>query len=394
MRSFYSDLGISRTADSRQIRAAYRALVKRLHPDLNPQTPATAAELAKVNAAYAVLGHKDRRASYDKELGLARQAARRRLAGQGAIAVFTCAVAFSVILIVLPLVFTGMPSSDDRAAAPPPLTRAGEERLTQGEVRGLLPAPVHPHLHEGEPVEAPPRPAAPPLEQFHEEPRVRTAGRARPPDAAKSARRKTLRQVREAARDPPPQRLADEVPRSEGEREGVPVPRQKAVALLGASEAFAASRQVPTPVAWKSFGAARMGFAVRYPASHFPNVRWSERARDLLALSKDGRAVFRARSENASGGESLAAVRRRLLGGRYANADLVRNELSDTELTIAGRLHGETFFKRVVLACNRAIRRSILIIYPVTETAHFEPLVAEMSASVGIGSASPAHCAR
>lgn len=412
MRSFYSDLGISRSANSRQIKAAYRALVKRLHPDLNPQTPSTVAELAKVNAAYAVLGHRDRRATYDKELGLARQAARRRLAGQGAIGVFTFAVAFSAILVVLPLIFTGLPYSGreggeprgpgllresansmqvHEAPAPPRLALVDEEPLARAEVHGRSPPLPPPHLHEGEFETAPPS-AKPPSAPSHEKPRVRPMARARQPDAAMSARRRTPPAVREAATKPllaPPR---DQVREQEGERGTEPLQRGKAVVLHGAGESSATSRRAP--VAWKSLGAASTGFVIRYPASLFPMVRWSERARDLLALSRDGRAVIRMRSQDRDEFESLSTFRRHLLAGRYANADFVENAVSDSELTIAGQLGQELFFKRVVLACDRSLMRSVLVVYPQTEAAHFAPLVAEMRARLDMSGTSRAGCAR
>ncbi|MBM4418566.1 MAG: J domain-containing protein [Chloroflexi bacterium] len=47
----YRVLGVSRLADAREIRAAYRRVAKRLHPDVNP-SPDAVAEMARLNAAY------------------------------------------------------------------------------------------------------------------------------------------------------------------------------------------------------------------------------------------------------------------------------------------------------------------------------------------------------
>ena len=61
MPSYYDDLGVARTATSEDLRRAYRRAVKDAHPD----TGGTAAAFAKVQDAWAVLGHPDRRNAYD-----------------------------------------------------------------------------------------------------------------------------------------------------------------------------------------------------------------------------------------------------------------------------------------------------------------------------------------
>lgn len=58
---FYAVLGVPATAGADQIKAAYRALVKRHHPDAGGDDTAILA----INAAWAVLGDGDRRRHYD-----------------------------------------------------------------------------------------------------------------------------------------------------------------------------------------------------------------------------------------------------------------------------------------------------------------------------------------
>lgn len=61
----YAVLGVPPSASDRQITAAYRRLVRSLHPDARPADPAAADELADVLAAYATLRDAGRRAAYD-----------------------------------------------------------------------------------------------------------------------------------------------------------------------------------------------------------------------------------------------------------------------------------------------------------------------------------------
>ena len=66
-RDYYSILGVTPTSEDVVIRAAYRALMRRYHPDADPS--GEAAERAQaINAAYAVLSDPEKRARYDGSL--------------------------------------------------------------------------------------------------------------------------------------------------------------------------------------------------------------------------------------------------------------------------------------------------------------------------------------
>jgi hypothetical protein len=64
----YAVLGVARTASPEQIKAAYRELVAKYHPDHhqgNPLEELAASKLAELNRAYEILSDPERRAAYD-----------------------------------------------------------------------------------------------------------------------------------------------------------------------------------------------------------------------------------------------------------------------------------------------------------------------------------------
>ncbi|PRQ21897.1 putative DnaJ domain-containing protein [Rosa chinensis] len=68
--SLYEVLGLPMSASGHEIKAAYRRLARRCHPDVvamnQKQTSAT--EFMKIHAAYATLSDPEKRANYDRGL--------------------------------------------------------------------------------------------------------------------------------------------------------------------------------------------------------------------------------------------------------------------------------------------------------------------------------------
>ena len=62
----YETLGVSKDATQDQIRAAYRKLAKKFHPDLNPGERSAEEKFKAVSSAYDLLGDPDKRARFDR----------------------------------------------------------------------------------------------------------------------------------------------------------------------------------------------------------------------------------------------------------------------------------------------------------------------------------------
>ena len=63
--SLYDVLGVPRDASPADVKAAYRRLAQRWHPDVNAGSPDAAAQFRRIGEAYGVLSDPDQRRAYD-----------------------------------------------------------------------------------------------------------------------------------------------------------------------------------------------------------------------------------------------------------------------------------------------------------------------------------------
>lgn len=64
-KSYYDVLGVSKNADEKEIKSAFRKLAKQYHPDINKE-PGAEAKFKEIGEAYAVLGDAEKRKQYDQ----------------------------------------------------------------------------------------------------------------------------------------------------------------------------------------------------------------------------------------------------------------------------------------------------------------------------------------
>src|SRR6204780_1301415 len=62
----YEVLGVPRSADESQIKKAFRALARELHPDVNTEDPQAEEKFKQAAEAYEILSDPERRATYDR----------------------------------------------------------------------------------------------------------------------------------------------------------------------------------------------------------------------------------------------------------------------------------------------------------------------------------------
>lgn len=63
---YYATLGVAKTATEKEIKAAFRKLARKYHPDVNPGDAAAEERFKEINEAYEVLSNTENRAKYDK----------------------------------------------------------------------------------------------------------------------------------------------------------------------------------------------------------------------------------------------------------------------------------------------------------------------------------------
>ncbi|MES2279460.1 MAG: J domain-containing protein [Bacteroidota bacterium] len=63
---YYKTLGVDKNADEKAVKAAYRKLARKLHPDLNPNDATAGKKFQELNEANEVLSDPDKRKKYDQ----------------------------------------------------------------------------------------------------------------------------------------------------------------------------------------------------------------------------------------------------------------------------------------------------------------------------------------
>ena len=66
MQDYYETLGVSKNADAKEIKSAYRKVAMKFHPDKNPGDSVSEEKFKEAAEAYSVLSDEQKRARYDQ----------------------------------------------------------------------------------------------------------------------------------------------------------------------------------------------------------------------------------------------------------------------------------------------------------------------------------------
>ena len=65
-KDYYKILGVDKKSSQKDVKAAYRKLARKWHPDVNPDDLEAQERFKDINEAYQVLGDEDKRRKYDQ----------------------------------------------------------------------------------------------------------------------------------------------------------------------------------------------------------------------------------------------------------------------------------------------------------------------------------------
>jgi curved DNA-binding protein CbpA len=392
----YRILGLHPSASDKKIKAAYRKLAKRFHPDANASDTASD-QFKEINRAYQVLGNSVAREAYDAELAIERVEARGRFwrgVAAGVVTfVLTASTSSLVALLILHSTLSrpeigerAIPAQNESVAAKLP---ERDSAYPSGWARPDLPSSDVPDKR----TTTPPSQSEPTSEQaVQQQPSAQSeVGHVKSPEdkartsdeLAAQPRPLLVPTPREEVAGPsttvpsatPPVPAEERHPRT-GAVENPPTPR---IVDNQQSAPTVSTAQRVTPHLWRLHLNARSGFTLKYPADAFPLARTDEN-KDRLLTSKDGRAVLHIFSIT-NGATTLPAYRQSLIAERYADASFDYTPQRRNQFVLSGMVRDEMFYEHVTLSCDHRSIHGWVLVYPRAERAFYDAIGAEIRAS-------------
>jgi hypothetical protein len=341
MSDLYGVLGLTPRASDGEIKAAYRDLAKRLHPDVNAAADAEQ-RFTDINRAYEVLGDRAARAAYDR--GVARRRwARRGRWGPVAAGVTSFTVTSAIVVAGM---FWRQPSPEagaQSALAPATVREDVARAMVTASQRTVAPK-------EGQEAIAAPVPPPVPAQ-------VPPAAEAALDDPAEDAA------LTKAPADAPVEQPAEEPPIQVAGHDPSPGPAASPPEGAGAA-------------GWATYRDVRYGFKLSYPADVFAaTTDAGQHARTVV--SRDGRARLRIAAAENTGGTTLTDFRQTLMTG-YAGANVHYAPKGTYWFVLSGTQGAEIFYRRVTLSCDRKALHTWEVVFPAVERPAFEPIIDAM----------------
>jgi hypothetical protein len=350
MRSLYRALDLAPGADDAQIKAAFRDLAKKSHPDVSAGDAGSAERFKEVHRAYRLLRDPHTRAVLDHMVAEARATTRRRwlMSMATMAAVFVLTVGSGLLFLAWRADHQVAILADTKAPAVEPERGAAAKEAKPAQMVAAIPAVEEPGQKRTQ--SGPPTAHAAPL-------------------VAETDRLLTEK--------PQPKKLA----------------AAETISSWAPAPAIAPQTTERQEV-WSAYQSTRFGFSLKYPAHVFAPVA-DEQDGEVLFVSHDGRARLRVSGRPFSRALTLPVYRRKLIEQRYGGAALERTPLHKTWFALSGSLGDKKFYERVVCSCDGRALHVWQLTYPPAERAFYEPIVDEIRRSYRReGEDEEGHCRR
>ena len=368
-------------ASDDEIKAAFRRLAKRHHPDLHAGDRRAEERFKEVNEAHAILSDPGARARYDASLSQRRSLRWRTSRGAAAImaASFTLTVTVISTAIVLQQHGNGrLLFSAAWQASESPTTARGRAAVISEAVDGQR-AVALPGTELA--VETDAAPQGPLVEGRRVAPRSPALkdATAAGPDFGNDTR---VQETEPAVQPEPgaPGRLPLPDAGKPPDKQTPPIePGTQEVDDRAGKAPAAMPRQLRAEGAdWASYRNAAFGFSLRYPADIFalePALS-DELVRHFR--SRDGRATLRIVATPNVAGRTLAQYRTALIQERYGKAKFDYAPQRDTWFVLSGFAGDDIFYERVTFACDKRSFHGWMLVFPSSARPLYEPIIEEM----------------
>jgi curved DNA-binding protein CbpA len=396
MRSYYAILGVAPGADQETIKAAFRELAKRSHPDVNRGDLGAEQRFKEISHAYGVLSDPEVRAAYDLDLqregDLTRQRVRRAASTMAVTFVLTVGVGLAAALwrqtATADRTAKEVPNNGSAVPGQTPTSKSISEQSAFAE----QPAEVRRAAPFGKPdpdVSHPPNIVASRLrEQMPDEAGVPGAtASSTPPRQGVVANREASEAGKERKEPAGPAPI-------------VPAPidvQQSDPSRLANAEPGDPRVESPPAIAgklagWTTYRNSRFGFALKYPADVFtPEAAPAENALRTF-VSRDSRVQLHIHAMQNEAGETLAKHRRSLMEQRYSGATYDYTPQQSHWFVLSGTRGEEMFYERVTFSCDGRSMHGWRLTYPLAERAVYDRIVEEIHRSYRHGAGAGARC--
>jgi curved DNA-binding protein CbpA len=388
----YGVLGLHPRAQGAEIKAAFRNLAKRYHPDVRYGDKRAEQRFKEINEAHALLSNPDARARYDAALEEQRLHKRQRT--RNAAGIMAASFALTVMVISAPLVWRQY------------------QNATSGVVAGLQ------WMKTAQNVD---RRAAGALKEgvtIADGKRLADQSTVMPPtikrDAEAAVSPKSSVEV--GLMDTPSPRLKEDASAFDGPASNVPEqdsdgPAQKAMEVeqaavsgggrlskladrtstegdsqIGATprkkdSATTVSAMAPAwndIASWTHYRNANFGFALKYPGDIFVFEPALSDEHVKRFRSRDGRAALRIFATPNAAGRTLTQYRTALIQERYPQTKLDYAPQRETWFVLSGFTGDDIFYERVTFACDKRSFHGWMVVFPAAEREVYDWITEEM----------------